>query len=172
MPGRLHQYVSQNKCYFIQGLWIVRTPDFIAFRLANFGGVFSYGQPSCPTLGPSRAGSICVCRADLGFLEEAFAFSCAAASGGRTLGRAGFDSCARAVYLLFACCRVAGGDTRSPRGRQPVTDVVATSVVRNASFRPCPTIRGYRGSIVSEPRAVLPAELAARNSCIQGSNSE
>jgi hypothetical protein len=25
-----------------------RTPDFIAFRLANFGGVFSYGQPSCP----------------------------------------------------------------------------------------------------------------------------
>jgi hypothetical protein len=55
------------------------TPDFIAFRLANFGGVFSYGQPSCPTLGPSRAGSICVCRADLGFLEEAFAFSCAAA---------------------------------------------------------------------------------------------
>src|SRR5258708_11662193 len=28
-----------------------RTPDFIAFRLANFGGVFSYGQPPS---GPHR----------------------------------------------------------------------------------------------------------------------
>src|SRR6266498_6017130 len=35
---------------------IVRTRDFIAFRSADFGGVFSYGQPLCAT----QRRSICV----------------------------------------------------------------------------------------------------------------
>jgi hypothetical protein len=51
--------------------------------------------------------------ADLGFLEESVGFGCAAASGGRTLSRAGFDSRVRTVYLLFVCC--CGPADRLPR---------------------------------------------------------
>jgi hypothetical protein len=57
---------------------------------------------SSPTLGPSFAGSIYVCRL-ISVLLNGLLASAGAASGGRTLSRAGFDSRPPTVYLFFVC---------------------------------------------------------------------